>query len=170
MADQYMGEIRNFGFAFAPKGWLACRGTLLPISQYQGLFSLLGTTYGGDGVSTFAVPDLQGRVSMGAGQGTGLSDRVQGEAGGEEQVTLTPDQVAPHQHYVAGSAEASSKSPAGATPAYTATGNSYGTSDDLVMSPAMVQLNDGGLPHDNMPPYLVTNWCIALTGEFPGPG
>ena len=167
MTDPYIGEIRNFGFNFTPRGWASCQGQLLPISSNTALFSLLGTMYGGDGQVTFALPDLQGRVSLSAGQGRGLSARVQGEVGGEEQVTLTAAQVAAHQHGVAASAEASSKNPAGATPAFTAAGNSYGTSDDLVMDPAMIEPNAGGQPHDNMPPYLVTNWCIALTGEFP---
>jgi microcystin-dependent protein len=170
MTEPFIGEIRNFGFTFAPNGWLQCQGQLLPINSNQALFSLLGTTYGGDGRITFALPDLRGRTSISAGQGPGLTDRTQGERGGEEQVTLTAGQVAAHQHPVAASSEATSKNPADGTPAFTAGGSSCGTGNDLKMSPAMVQPNTGGLPHQNMPPYLVTNWCIALQGIFPSRG
>lgn len=167
MSEPFMGEIRNFGFNFAPQGWAQCQGQLLSISQNTALFSLLGTMYGGDGRTTFALPDLRGRAVISVGQGPGLSNRSQGEVGGEEQVTLTGPQVAAHTHPAAGSSTATGKSPAGSVPAFTAGGSSYGTTTDLTMSPAMVGPNSGGQPHDNMPPYLVTNWCIALQGIYP---
>lgn len=167
MTDPYLGEIRNFGFNFAPRGWAQCNGQVLPIAQNTALFSLLGTMYGGDGRTTFALPDLQGRTAIGAGQGQGRSPRVQGEAGGTESVTLTAPQVAPHTHPVSASTSATAKSPADAVPGFTAAGSSYGTTGDVTMSASMVGPNAGGQPHDNMQPYLVTNWCIALEGIFP---
>src|SRR5271166_5833783 len=100
MADPFLGEIRIFGGTFAPLGWAFCQGQLLPIAQNTALFSLLGTTYGGDGVSNFALPDLRGRVPMGMGQGPGLSPYVQGQMGGAESVTLTTQQMPPHSHSV----------------------------------------------------------------------
>jgi microcystin-dependent protein len=167
VSEPFIGEIRNFGFTFAPVGWAQCQGQLMSISQNTALFSLLGTTYGGDGRSTFGLPDLRGRTAISVGQGPGLSQRTQGQTGGEEQVTLTSQQVAPHTHPVAGSSQATAKSPANAVPGYTAAASSYGTSADLQMSSGMVGPNAGGQPHDNMPPYLVTNWCIALQGIYP---
>lgn len=167
MSEPFIGEIRNFGFNFAPRGWTLCQGQQLPISQYSALFSLLGTMYGGNGVTTFGVPDLRGRTAISFGQGPGLSNRSQGEAAGTEQVTLTSQQVAPHTHGVTASSTAAGKSPADSVPAFTASASSYGTGTDLTMSAAMVKPNPGGQPHDNMPPYLVTNWCIALDGIYP---
>ncbi len=167
MADPYLGEIRTFAFDYAPQGWAQCRGQLVPIAQNSALFSLLGTQYGGDGQTTFALPDLQGRSVMGVGQGHGLSPRSQGEVGGEEQVTLTAQQVAPHTHGVAASSQGGSKNPAGSLPAYNADAAPYGTKTDLTMSPSMITPNGGGQPHDNLPPYLVLNYCIALQGEYP---
>lgn len=167
MADPYLGEIRTFAFDFAPDGWAQCRGQLLSIAQYSALFSLLGVQYGGDGRTTFGLPDLQGRSVVGVGQGRGLAPRTQGELGGAEQVTLTAQQVAPHTHGVAASSQGGSKNPAGALPAYNADAAPYGTRTDLTMSPSMITPNGGGQPHDNMPPYLVLNYCIALVGEYP---
>ena len=167
MSEPFLGEIRNFGFNFAPQGWAQCQGQLLSISQNSALFSLLGTMYGGDGRTTFGLPDLRGRTAISVGQGPGLSDYVQGQVGGEEQVTLTASQVAPHTHSVTASSQAASKSPANSLPAYTADASTYGGATDLTMSPNMIKPNPGGQPHDNMPPYLVTNLCIALEGIYP---
>jgi microcystin-dependent protein len=167
MSEPFLGEIRNFGFTFAPRGWALCQGQLLSIQQNSALFSLLGTQYGGDGVTTFGLPDLRGRVSMGFGQGPGLSNRTQGEVAGTETVTLTSNQLPGHSHTVAAASAATSKNPAAAVPAFTSAGSSYGTSADLAMSPNMIGPVPGNQPHDNLQPYLVTNWCIAMEGIFP---
>lgn len=165
--EPFIGEIRCFGFNFAPSGWALCEGQLLSISSNTALFSLLGTMYGGDGRVTFGLPDLRGRTSIGFGQGPGLSPRTQGEAGGTEQVSLSGPQLAAHNHSVAAASNATAKSPSDAVPAFTAAGSSYGTAADLTMSAQMVAGGGGGQPHPNMQPYLVTNWCIALEGIFP---
>jgi len=167
MSDPFIGEIRNFGFNFAPRGWALCNGQLLPIQQNQALFSLLGTMYGGDGRVTFGLPDLRGRVSMGFGQGPGLSLRTQGEQSGAEAVTLAAGQMPSHSHSVAAASSATSKNPSDALPAFTSAGTSFGTTADLAMSPAMIGQSGGSQPHDNMQPYVVTNWCISLQGIFP---
>jgi len=168
--DPYIGEIRCFGFDFAPRGWALCHGQLMSISQNTALFSLLGTTYGGDGRVTFALPDLRGRVVMGFGEGPGLTDRTQGGAGGSEAVTLTAESLRPHGHTVAASAAASTNDPSGALPAAAARKAAYGTTPDLVMDTAMIGGGGSAQPHDNMQPYLVLNWCIALVGIFPPRG
>jgi microcystin-dependent protein len=165
--DPFIGELRNFGFAWAPRGWAVCQGQLLSISSNSALFSLLGTQYGGDGVTTFGLPDLRGRTPLGFGQGPGLANRVTGEAAGTESVTLTQGQLPPHTHSVAGSSSATGKSPAASVPGFTAGGSSYGTTTDLAMSPGMVTGGGSGQPHDNMQPFLVTNWCIATEGIYP---
>lgn len=167
MTEPFIGELRCFGFNFAPRGWAQCQGQLLPIAQYTALFSLLGTMYGGNGQTTFALPDLRGRSAISLGQGPGLSNYDQGEVAGVESVTLTAQQVAPHVHGVAGATDASAKSPAGALPGYTASEASYSATASVVMNPGMVLPNTGGQPHENRPPYLVLNWCIALEGIFP---
>lgn len=170
MTDAFMGEIRNFGFNFAPNGWFQCNGQLLPIAQYSALFSLLGTMYGGNGTTNFGLPDLRGRVAISVGQGGGLSSYDQGEVGGTEQVSLTGAQVGPHTHPVSASSSASTKSPSNALPAVNASGSSYGTSADLAMSPTMVGPNNGGQPHENRQPFLVTNFCICSNGIYPSRG
>lgn len=167
MSEPFLGEMRNFGFNFAPQGWAQCQGQLMSISANSALFSLLGTMYGGDGQVTFGLPDLRGRSAISLGQGPGLSNRTQGELGGSEQVTLTSQQVAPHTHPVTASSTATGKSPENAVPAFTAGGSSYGGTADLTMNPAMIKPNAGGQPHDNMSPYLVINWCIATEGIYP---
>jgi microcystin-dependent protein len=165
--DPFIGELRCFGFNFAPRGWALCQGQLLSIAQNTALFSLLGTMYGGNGQTTFGLPDLRGRTSLSFGQGPGLASRNQGELGGEEQVTLTSQQIPAHNHTVGASSAATGKNPAGSFPAFTAAGSSYGTTADLTMNPAMVGGGGGNQPHDNMAPYLVLNWCIALEGIYP---
>jgi microcystin-dependent protein len=167
MSEPYLGEIRAFGFPYAPRGWAQCQGQTMSISQNSALFALLGTMYGGDGRVTFGLPDLRGRSAISVGQGPGLSARGQGEMSGEEQVTLIAGQIPPHTHGVTASSQASGKSPANAVPAYTADSSSYGGATDLTMNPLMIKPNAGGQPHDNMPPYLVINYCIALEGIFP---
>lgn len=165
--DPFVGEIRLFGFNFAPLGWVACQGQTLPIARYSALFSLLGTTYGGDGRTTFAVPDLRGRLPVGFGHGPGLSPYVQGQMGGQEQVTLQAAQLPTHNHTVAAASSATAKNPSNAFPAVTADGTSYGSTPDMSMNSTMVGGGGGSQPHENRAPYLALNWCMALEGIFP---
>lgn len=171
MADQFVAEIRIFAGNFAPLGWAFCNGQILPISQNTALFSLLGTTYGGNGTSTFALPNLQGCAPNGEGQGAGLTYRVLGETGGAPTVTLTGNEIPPHIHMpnaVTGGGNGTSPaaavwaSQAGRTPppAYASTAN-------VAMNPGAIGPTGGGQPHNNMPPYLALNFIIALQGVFP---
>jgi len=167
MSEPYIGEIRLFGGTFAPVGWLACDGQLLPISQYDVLFNLIGTTYGGDGQQTFAVPDLRGRIPVHA-DGSGY---VAGQAGGVESVTLTTSQMPVHTHQVVGSsATASGTAPAGNLLATTAgvTVFAYGTDQPhTTLHPSTVAPSGGNQPHDNMQPYLCVTFIIATEGIYP---
>ena len=129
--DPILGELRLFGFGFAPSGWAKCQGQLIPISSSTALYSLLGTTYGGDGRTNFALPDLRGRLPLGSGQGPGLSDYTQGQVGGQEEVTLQAGELPAHNHAVAASSGATGKNPSNAFPAVTPDGVSYGTSADM---------------------------------------
>ncbi len=165
--EPFVGEIRCFGFGWAPVGWAPCQGQLLPISSNTALFSLLGTTYGGDGRTTFALPDLRGRTPVNQGQGPGLSSYDLGQVGGTETVTLIAGQLPPHNHTVTASSTASGKSPSGSVPAYDADSSSYGGGTDLQMSPSMVGGGGNSQPVDNMQPYLAVSWCIAVEGIYP---
>jgi microcystin-dependent protein len=171
MSTPFLGEIRMFGFNFAPVGWALCNGQLLPIQSYTALFSLLGTTYGGNGTTTFALPNLQSRVPIHMGQGSGLSQYIIGQAGGAESVTLLAAHMPTHTHAVAAnSIPANTDSPAGAFPADTAAagGSSYSNAtDNTLMNPGMIAPTGGSQPHTNIQPYLVLNFCIALEGVFP---
>lgn len=173
MADPFVAEIRLFPFNFAPKGWAFCDGQLLPISQNTALFSLLGTTYGGDGKSNFALPDLQDRSPLHPGQGPGLSERVLGEQGGESSVTLLRHEMPSHTHPAVAAAEAGTTSaPAGTAWAIPSSGRTqekaYATGGTVVnLGPTALAEAGGGQPHNNMPPYLTLNFCIALQGVFP---
>jgi microcystin-dependent protein len=163
--DPYLGEIRLVPFTFAPKGWALCAGQLLPINQNQALFALLGTNFGGDGRTTFALPDLRGRVPVGAGQGAGGSNYQVGSNGGEETVKLTVSQLPPHAHPVrADSAASTTKNPTGAVPA---SGGAYGATTNAKMKAGMLGQTGGGQAHDNRQPYLSLNYIIALQGIFP---
>ena len=176
MADQFVAEIRIFGFNFAPTGWATCDGQLMPISQNTALFSLLGTTYGGDGRSTFALPNLQGSTPLQPGQGPGLSLRDLGETGGEPTVTVLQSEMPQHGHSAgcydgAGnqtdpSAHALASAHSGRQPlnAY-AIGPANTTMNPTALSPA-----GGSLPHNNLMPYQTLNFCIALQGIFPPRG
>lgn len=168
MADPFVAEIRMFPFNFAPRGWATCDGQVLPISQNTALFSLLGTTYGGNGVSTFALPNLQGCVPLGTGQGPGMTDRVLGEMSGSAAVTLLESEIPLHTHTVQGSAQsATSNEPAGMLPAATLAA-AYGSSAPVVeMAPQAIAPTGGGLPHNNMQPFLTLQFCIALQGVYP---
>jgi len=176
--DRFIAEIIMVPFNFSPKGYAACNGDLLPISQNTALFSLLGTTYGGDGKSTFALPDLSGRVPVGDGQGPGLSLRSQGEQGGEETVTLLVSEIPNHTHIIkerplaplAGGAN-NTHNPVGNYPGIPASQASYSATQStgtipiqgtLVAGPA-----GGGLPVNNMQPTLTVNFLIAMQGVFP---
>lgn len=174
MADPFVAEIRIFPFNFAPKGWAWCNGQLLPLSQNTALFSLLGTTYGGDGKSTFALPNLQGSAPMHPGQGPGLSLHDLGETGGSETVTLLESEIPAHSHLVG-----AQTNPLGtvAPPANTATlsrpasGNLYVTNlASVTMSPSALSPAGGDAPHNNMMPYLTYYFNIALQGVFPPRG
>jgi microcystin-dependent protein len=170
MTDQFVAEIRMVGFNFAPTGWAQCDGQLLPISQNTALFSLLGTFYGGDGKSTFALPNLQGSAPMFWGQGLGLSLRDLGQSGGESTVTLLESEIPAHQHSVnATTSPADVSSPTATTAlARTTGGSGYAASGALVpLDAATLAPVGGNLPHNNLMPFLVMNFCIAMQGIFP---
>jgi microcystin-dependent protein len=166
--DGIIGEIRLWASSFAPAYWMYCEGQTLLISQHTALFSVLGTTYGGDGVRTFRLPDLRGRVGLGSGQGPGLTPRVAGEMTGAATVTLTEAQLPAHRHDLpAGKATADAASPAGAHPAASESITPYASSPDAVMSAATVGSAGGGQPHENMQPYLAARYVICVNGLFP---
>ena len=169
MADQFVAEIRIFAGNFAPTGWALCQGQLLPISQNTALFSLLGTTYGGDGRSNFALPNLQGCVPMGFGQGPGLSSRVLGEQAGEDAVTLLQSEIPGHTHTaLANSGVGDQYGPTGNFFAGDAGGNNlYAATANAQMAPGTIAPAGGSQPHNNLQPYLVLNYIIALQGIYP---
>lgn len=162
MTDQFIGEIRVLSFNFAPKGWALCNGQLLPINQNQALFSLLGTMYGGNGTTTFALPNLQGRVPVHIGSGF-----TQGQSGGEQAHTLALSELPAHSHLInASSNPADVSDPTGAFWADGSKSN-FTANPNTTMDPASVVPVGGSQPHDNMSPYLTLNFCIALQGIFP---
>lgn len=163
MAEPYLSEVRIFSFSFAPKGWALCNGQILPINQNQALFSLLGTTYGGNGTTTFALPNLQGRVPMHVGNGFTL-----GQQGGEQAHTLVVNEMPGHTHQ----AQASTNGPTVTAPTNNFWASNtgfapYGSTGDIAMSPSAISNAGGGQAHENMSPYLTLNICIALVGIFP---
>jgi microcystin-dependent protein len=165
MADQFVGEIRVVGFNFAPTGWALCDGQLLPISQNTALFSLLGTTYGGDGRTNFALPNLQGCAAMHFGQGPGLTPRILGETGGAINETLTQAEMPTHNHDLkAASGSATTGTPSTGNSLAAGTVITYGAANNMV---PMGEVVGGGQPHNNMQPYQVLNFVIALQGIFP---
>ena len=173
MSEPFLAEIRLFGFNFAPVGWAFCDGQILPITQNTALFSLIGTYYGGNGTSNFALPNLQGSVPLQQGQGGGLSPYDLGQTAGVPSVTLVSSQMPAHGHPLGCStAAANQTSPAGAVPAappaqrgQNSFASSLGTSP--TMKADMLVPAGGNGPHNNMPPYLSLNFCIALSGIFP---
>ena len=168
MAEPFLGQIAVFPFGFPPKGWLQCNGQLLPINQNQALFALLGTYYGGDGVSNFALPDLRGRVPVHFGQGPVGSNYTQGQVSGEQAHTLISSELPAHTHLPVGSSnDANAASPAVAYSAVTSSGNYSSASPNTSLAPQAVGSTGGNQPHDNMSPYLVFNFCIAIQGIFP---
>lgn len=172
MADPFVAEIRIFAGNFAPTGWALCNGQLMPIVQNTALFSLLGTTYGGDGRTYFALPNLQGSVPLHAGQGPGLTLRDLGETGGGQTVTLQETEIPAHSHTVQGATSSGSATPTsnawgavtgrGRPPAYAPT-----SGGNTAMSPFAMSVAGGNLLHNNMPPYLCLTFIIALTGIYP---
>lgn len=163
----YVGEILAAGFSFAPHGWALCQGQIMSIQQNTALFSLLGTTYGGDGKTTFALPDLRGRTPIGSGQSTAGSNFDLGQTGGEEVVTLTLGQMPAHSHVPQGTTNAATTAaPSGQTWA-TARAFVYSSSANTPMAPLVLSPAGGGQPHDNLSPYLTLNYIIALQGVFP---
>lgn len=173
MSDQFIGEVRPFCCNFAPFGWAFCQGQLLSISQNTALFSLLGTYYGGNGTSNFALPDLRGRVPMHYGTDPAGNTYVIGEIAGTETITLNGAQMPAHTHNIFGNSQvggnyqvATTGSGMGADPKDTF--YAPGTSSLIPINPGTVQIYNGGnLPHENRQPYQVINWCIALRGIFP---
>ena len=170
MSDPFVAEIRIFPFNFPPKGWAFCQGQLMPISQNTALFSLLGTYYGGDGKSTFALPDLQGTAPMQTGQGQGLSERFLGEMSGVESITLLVSEIPFHTHsFLASPDPGDNLVP---SPNFSVAGSTGGfiynpATDGKLMAFQSLPPAGGGLPHNNMQPYLTLNFCIALQGIFP---
>ncbi len=166
MSEPYLGELKMVGFNFAPRGWADCNGQILPINQNQSLFSLLGTTYGGDGRTNFALPDLRGRAAAHIGDTLSLGTRL-----GEEAVTLTSAQIPSHTHQLRGTGTlATAQQVTGATHAAvdpTAVGDRYGPPTDLVDMATTHLTPSGGQPHENRQPYQVVRWIIALQGIFP---
>jgi microcystin-dependent protein len=171
MSDPFVGQVIAVGFNFAPVGWSLCDGSLLPISQNPALFSLLGTQFGGDGVSTFGLPDLRGRAVLGAGQGTGLQSYNVGQSGGTESVALNSNQFASHTHALAGAATVTTPAPGtgvvlgtteAATPMYATSGASVSLAGSTVgASPG------GNQPHENRQPTTTITYIISLTGVYP---
>lgn len=167
MTQPFVGEIRMFGFNFPPNNWAFCNGQLVAIASNTALFSLLGTNYGGDGRTTFGLPDLRGRTAMGPGQGPGLTDRFLGEASGTETVTLLATEMPAHTHTATGSSTTgASRDPRGRTWA-ASTATRFGSPPSTAMSTSAISAVGGSQPHDNMPPYLAVNFCIATAGTFP---
>lgn len=174
MANQFLGEIRMVGFNFPPQGWATCDGQLLSISQNTALFSLLGTQYGGDGQTTFALPDLRGRVPVHQGQGPGLSGYLIGEQGGTENVTLTQSQMPAHTHTIVVNDNTTGIAASGSgnyLNSKTESGESVTSgsppSAPVTLNSAAVNNSGGSQPHTNRQPYLCINFIIALTGIFP---
>ncbi len=168
--EPFIGMIILFPYNFAPRGWAFCQGQLLPIAQYTALFSLLGTTYGGDGRVTFGLPDLRGRVPISQGTGPGLSPNSLGQVGGQENVTLLQTQIPAHSHTLNASSVAGNQS----SPTGNVLGNTgnfdteyYNGAPSTTMHSESIGASGGNQPHNNLPPFLVLNYCIALEGIFP---
>ncbi len=170
--DPFLAEIRIYPFNFAPKAWAFCNGQLIPISQNTALFALLGTVFGGDGKSTFALPDLQGNAALHSGQGPGLSPYDPGQIGGSETVTLLQTEIPVHTHLIQANTDFATVQGPGPdrSLARSQNGTAYqtNTSQSIVqMNPQSLAPTGGSMPHNNMMPYLTLNFCIALQGVFP---
>ena len=170
--EAYIGQIQPFGFNFAPRGWSFCNGALVPIQQNTALFSLIGVTFGGDGRTTFGLPQLAGTAVCGTGQGPGLSQRFNGETFGTPTVTLSAAQIPAHTHAAAavsfGRGQARNTTPSTDAALTLAAGPVYATgAPDQPMNPQAVGIAGGSQPHNNMQPYTAVNFCIATTGAYP---
>jgi microcystin-dependent protein len=174
MSDQFLGEIRMFGCTFAPVGWALCNGQILSISQYTALFSLIGTYYGGNGTTNFALPNLQGRAAMDQGNGTGLTPRVLGEQDGSETVTLLISEIPAHNHSfsVDPQAKKESSSVSNTSPAAAPAGTNFYSNAQAngQMNSQTLQATGQSQPHENRQPFQVINFCIALQGIYPARG
>jgi microcystin-dependent protein len=169
MSEPFLAEVRMVGFNFAPRGWAFCDGQILPINQNQSLYSLLGTTYGGDGRTSFALPDLRGRTPIHTGSNGGGTTYTQGQRAGEETHTLTPNEIPQHTHTLrASSAPANAASPTNNLLAASNLPEAYREANNLTaMAPGSMSSVGGGQAHENMQPWLAVNFCIALQGLFP---
>lgn len=170
MSDPFIGQIIAVGFNFAPNGWAFCNGQSLAISEYEALYTLIGTTYGGDGQSTFNLPDLRGRAALGLGQGPGRSNYVLGQPSGAEMVTITANQIGAHTHTLMAASKATNSAPAVNEVFSTTEGEPvYGkTGSTTPLAPASVGTAGGGAqPHDNLQPFQTINYIIALYGIYP---
>jgi microcystin-dependent protein len=172
MAEAFLGEIRMFGFNFAPNGWMQCNGQLVSIAQYSAVFALLGTYYGGNGTTTFGLPDLRGRVPLSQGQGPGLSSYVMGQVVGTETVLLQPTEIPAHNHSLAvpaSTAVGTSLTPSGNYPAMVPRGATppYVAGTNATMGAGTSGLSGGGQPHANLQPSLCVGFCICMAGIFP---
>lgn len=173
MSTPFVGEIRLFGFSRIPQGWKACDGSLLSIAQYDVLFTLLGTTYGGDGQTSFALPDLRGRVPVHQGAGPGLSPRVMGQAGGTEQVTLISPQLPAHTHTLQVTASSASATVPASTLQLGALSDDamyladLSSAAPIQLSAASIEASGGNQPHDNLMPTQTVSYCMAWAGIYP---
>lgn len=167
MSECFIGEIRMFGGNFAPQDWALCDGGTLPISGNEALFALIGTTYGGDGITNFKLPDLRGRIPIHKGQGPNLSNRVIGSSFGTETVTLNEAHIPAHTHLINAGGDATTAAPAGAYPGNANYALYSAATPDSTMSPAAVAPMGAAQPHPNMMPSLCINFIIALNGIFP---
>jgi len=180
MSQPFVGQMIRVGFNFPPAGWMRCQGQLVPIAQYETLFNLIGTTYGGDGQNTFGLPDLQGRVALSMGQGPGLSNYVLAQKAGTETVTLTTAQMPQHQHFV----NVLTSTANGATPgpqvllanegpgpagSLVYTYAPYDAANQTALNSRSIGLSGGNQPHENRQPVLAITWCISMFGIYPSP-
>ncbi|MBN2773644.1 MAG: tail fiber protein [Prolixibacteraceae bacterium] len=171
--DGYLGEVKLFAGNYPPAGWVYCQGQILAIAQYQALYSVVGTTYGGNGTTSFGIPNLCGRVPLGPGTGTGLTPHVIGQGGGHERVALTTNDLPAHNHSVkcdtTSSLAQSSNDPEGRIPAKTTSGNAYGTSEtgNPEMKADMINNTGGNQSHENMQPWLCINYIMCVEGMYP---
>jgi microcystin-dependent protein len=169
MSDQFLAEIRIFPFNFAPRGWEMCNGQILAISQNTALFSLIGTFYGGNGTTNFALPNFQGNVPVHQGNGVGLSPYATGETGGSAAVILNATQIPAHTHTFSGDPASKKElnNAGNAVPAAASSPAYSNSTPNTTMAGTMLNPGSAALPHDNMQPYLTLNFCIALTGIYP---
>ena len=166
MSEPFIGEVRGFTFGFTPEGWAKCEGQILPIAQFTALFSLLGTTYGGNGETSFGLPDLRGRLLMSVGDAGNLTARSLGQTGGSERVVLDIDELPTHSHALHASTESANDDKSDNNELASGVFYHSPTTDSIMSSTAIANAGEGG-SHENMPPFIALNYCIALTGVYP---